>query len=218
MTGVLTAPPRRAALPPAVLARPRLEALLDSDHPLTMVTGPAGAGKTVLLGAFAAAHDAAWLSLLPRHNDPAGLADAIDAALAAAAPAARQTLVLDDLHHVRGPALDVIRQLLADEEDGPRLVIASRADPDLGLARLRLEGRLLELRGRRSGVHRGRGDGDAAAWSASSSARHTSSGSWRGPRAGRRACGWRRCRRCMRPTRSASSRSSRGTTARSPTT
>ena len=146
MTGVLTAP-RRVARPPAVLARPRLEALLESDHPLTMVTGPAGAGKTVLLGAFAAAHDTAWLSLVPRHNDPAGLADAIDATLAAAAPAARHTLVLDDLHHVRGPALDVIRQFLADEEDGPRLVIASRADPDLGLARLRLEGRLLELRG-----------------------------------------------------------------------
>ena len=109
-----------------------------------MVTGPAGAGKTVLLTAFAAAHDVAWLSLSPRHRDAAILADAIDAGAAGAAR--RRTLVLDDLHHVRGPALDVIRQLLADEGEELRLVVASRADPDLGLARLRLEERLLEVR------------------------------------------------------------------------
>ena len=80
MTGVLTAPTARA-LPPAVIARPRLDALLEIERPLTMVTGPPGAGKTVLLSAFAAAHDAAWLSLTPRHHDAASLADAIDAAL-----------------------------------------------------------------------------------------------------------------------------------------
>ena len=139
MTAVLTAP-RRAPLPPAVVARPRLEALLEVERPLTVVTGPAGAGKTVLLTAFAAAHDAAWLSLTPRHNDVATLIEAIEAAL----DEPREALVLDDVHHVRGPALDVIRELSAGE--GPRLVIASRADPDLGLARLRLEERLVEVR------------------------------------------------------------------------
>ena len=142
MTGVLT-DPRRAALPPALVERPRLEALLEVDRPLTVVTGPAGAGKTVLLTAFAAAHDAAWLSLTPRHNDPATLTDAIEAALRDP----REALVLDDVQHVRGPALDVIRERLADAGEGPRLVIASRADPDLGLARLRLEERLVEVRG-----------------------------------------------------------------------
>jgi LuxR family maltose regulon positive regulatory protein len=141
VTGVLT-PPRRAAVPPAVVARPPLEALLDTDRALTVVTGPAGAGKTVLLAAFAASHDAAWLSLARKHNDPATLADEIAAVLREC-----RTLVLDDVHHVRGPALDVIRELLADAGDGLRLVIASRADPDLGLARLRLEERLLEVRG-----------------------------------------------------------------------
>ena len=140
MTGVLTAP-RRAALPPAVVARPRLEALLEVDRPLTVVTGPAGAGKTVLLTAFAASHDAAWVSLTRRHRDVATLVDAI-----AAAGRGGGTLVLDDLHHVRGPALDVIRRLLADEGEGLRLVIASRSDPDLGVARFRLEERLLEVR------------------------------------------------------------------------
>ena len=142
MSGVLTAP-RRVALAPAVIARPRLDALLEVDRPLTMVTGPPGAGKTVLLSAFASAHDAAWLSLAPRHRDAATLADAIGAALD---DGTAQTLVLDDLHHVRGPALDVIRQLLVDEEEGLRVIIASRADPDLGLARMRLEGHLLEIR------------------------------------------------------------------------
>jgi LuxR family transcriptional regulator, maltose regulon positive regulatory protein len=139
MTAVLTGP-RRAPLPPGVVARPRLEALLEVERALTVVTGPAGAGKTVLLSAFAAAHEAAWLSLTPRHNDPATLAEAIEAALGDPCEA----LVLDDLHHVRGPALDVIRELSAGP--GPRLVIASRADPALGLARLRLEERLTEVR------------------------------------------------------------------------
>ncbi len=135
--------PRRAALPPAVIARPRLDALLEVERPLTMVTAPPGAGKTVLLTAFAAAHDVAWLSLAPRHRDAATLADAIDSALR---EGTSRTLVLDDLHHGRGPALDVIRELMADAEEGLRLIIASRADPDLGLARLRLEGHLLEVR------------------------------------------------------------------------
>jgi LuxR family transcriptional regulator, maltose regulon positive regulatory protein len=142
MSGVLTAP-RRVVLAPAAIARPRLEALLEVESPLTMVTGPPGAGKTVLLTAFAATHDVAWLSLASRHCDPATLADAIDAALD---DGAARTLVLDDLHHVRGPALDVIRQLLVDAGEGLRVVIASRADPDLGLARLRLGGHLLEVR------------------------------------------------------------------------
>jgi len=130
-------------LPPALVERPRLEALLEVDRPLTVVTGPAGAGKTVLLTAFAAANDVAWLSLSPRHRDAAILADAIGEVLQ---DGTSRTLVLDDVHHVRGPALDVIRRLLADEGEELRLVIASRADPDLGLARLRLEERLLEVR------------------------------------------------------------------------
>ena len=88
MTAVLTAP-RRAPLPPGVIARPRLEALLEVERPLTVVTGPAGAGKTVLLTAFAAAHDAAWLSLTPRHNDPATLTAAIEEALRDAERGAR---------------------------------------------------------------------------------------------------------------------------------
>ena len=213
MTGVLTAP-RRAALPPAVVARPRLEALLEIDRPLTVVTGPAGAGKTVLLTAFAAAHDVAWLSLSPRHRDAATLADAIGAALG---DGTARTLVLDDVHHVRGPALDVIRQLLADEGEELRLVIASRADPDLGLARLGSRSacwRCARRSWRSPRTRRPR----CCAWPASTSARHRSSGSSRGPRAGRRACGWRRCRRSVRPTRIASSPSSPATTARSATT
>ena len=61
MSGVLTAP-RPVTLAPAVIARPRLDGLLEVERPLTMVTGPPGAGKTVLLTAFAATHDVAWCS------------------------------------------------------------------------------------------------------------------------------------------------------------
>jgi LuxR family transcriptional regulator, maltose regulon positive regulatory protein len=154
---------------PAVVARPRLHALLEAhaDRPLTVVTGPAGAGKSVLAGSFAASAGAAWLPLLPAHNDPARLAEALIGVLrgdldtvdpahcdagralsdALLASGTCQTLVLDDLHHVRGPALDFVRDLLTYASPALRLVVASRADPDLGLARLRLEERLLEVRG-----------------------------------------------------------------------
>ena len=97
----------------------------------------------MLLSAFAAAHDVAWLSLSPRHRDAATLADAIGEVLQ---DGTSRTLVLDDVHHVRGPALDVIRRLLADEGEELRVVIASRADPDLVWPACRLEERLLEVR------------------------------------------------------------------------
>jgi LuxR family maltose regulon positive regulatory protein len=57
------------------------------------------------------------------------------------------TLVLDDLHLLRGPAVSLVAAL-AEESDGALgVVVASRSDPDLALGRLRLEGRLAELRG-----------------------------------------------------------------------
>jgi LuxR family transcriptional regulator, maltose regulon positive regulatory protein len=56
-------------------------------------------------------------------------------------------LVLDDVHVLRHPAaLDSLALLVRRLGPGFRLVLASRADPPLGLPRLRLEGRLRELR------------------------------------------------------------------------
>ncbi len=59
----------------------------------------------------------------------------------------RVTLVLDDVHDVTGPAaMDELRALLRYRPRGLRLVLSSRFDPPLPLARLRMEGRLWDLR------------------------------------------------------------------------
>ena len=78
-------------------------------------------------------------------------------------------------------------------------MIASRADPDLGLARLRLEERLVEVRAAELAFTERRGGGDAAPGRPRPRPLARSSGWSRGPRAGRRACGWRRCRRVHAP-------------------
>jgi LuxR family maltose regulon positive regulatory protein len=56
-------------------------------------------------------------------------------------------VVLDDFHEVRDPAiLDGVRFLLRHAPPQLRLVVASRADPQLPLPRLRTSGQLAELR------------------------------------------------------------------------
>jgi LuxR family transcriptional regulator, maltose regulon positive regulatory protein len=170
--------PRAAvpAPPPATVRRERLEDRLDrlADRAVTVVTGPAGSGKTVLLGSWAARRGAAWVSLRAEHLHAARLWADIAAALravgielgpaptatgastgeaaaalrAALGPAPRRaTLVLDDVHLLRGPALALVGALAAECGDALGLAVASRSDPDLGLGRMRVEGRLGELRG-----------------------------------------------------------------------
>src|SRR3954447_11816140 len=166
----LPAPP--PALAPATVMRPRLERRLDActARPVTVVTAPAGFGKTLLLASWAARNGAAWLQLHPVHCDVArlwrdvahalqtlGLEASVDlpgpAALACRVhlrpddpPQPRRTLVLDDLQVLRGPALRVVAALAAECGDHLAIAIASRCDPDLSLSRLRVEGRLGELR------------------------------------------------------------------------
>jgi LuxR family maltose regulon positive regulatory protein len=146
------APGRRArssaapALPPGFVRRQRLHAAVDRaiEQPLTVVAAPAGCGKTVLLSAWAAERDAAWISIGPEHGDPSRLKRDLDRAwrLTSGRPTA---LVLDDVQLLDTSGLAVVRATIR-EADGP-LIVASRSDPDLGLPRLRLEGRLAELRG-----------------------------------------------------------------------
>ena len=73
------------------------------------------------------------------------LTDDLTEALDTLVPPAR--LVLDDVHELTAPdALRLLARLVRSHPAGLRLVLAGRADPPLGLPRLRLEGRLLELR------------------------------------------------------------------------
>jgi LuxR family transcriptional regulator, maltose regulon positive regulatory protein len=75
-----------------------------------------------------------WSTCIPR----------VGAALSAVASPI--VLVLDDLHAVSDPAcLDAIAALLEHVPEGSQIVVATREDPELPLARLRAQDRVLEI-------------------------------------------------------------------------
>jgi LuxR family maltose regulon positive regulatory protein len=171
-----------------VMPRPHLHAALSraiGARALTLISAPAGYGKTTLLAEDAAARRHAWLTLDENDNDPSRFLAALVAALerldrrcGAAAAAleagaqawsdpvlrARQVvaalvndllepaphpfvLALDDLHLVVEPAVHVALECLVERmPPHMRLVIATRHDPPLPLARWRARGQLAELR------------------------------------------------------------------------
>ena len=183
----LFAPTRR----PRLVARPRLaerlDATLQAGHRLTLVSAPAGFGKTTVLGDWLALLEerhtstrVAWLSLDDGDNDltrllthlvaavrgvgldvaPAVLesleADSTSALIGllndvtragAGAPGSRWCLVLDDYHAIRETRVhEAVAFLLDHLPDHLHLVIATRADPPLPLARIRSRGELTEVR------------------------------------------------------------------------
>ncbi len=83
----------------------------------------------------------AGLAAMPQDNFPEELADALDTL----DPPAR--IVLDDVHELTGrEVLRDLTRLVRRRPAGVRLVLASRTDPPISIPRLRLEGRLHELR------------------------------------------------------------------------
>jgi LuxR family maltose regulon positive regulatory protein len=164
-----------------IIARPRLFDALDAgtEGPLTLVSAPPGAGKTVLLASWIGAGrppgPVAWLSLDAANAERrpfwhavlealsrAGAGDAVTAlagrshrrverlvaALAAALDDRAEpiVLVLDDFRDA-GPAAHAdLDQLLQHPPAALRVVIATRADPPMRLARLRMQDRLAEIR------------------------------------------------------------------------
>ncbi len=170
-------------LRPELVSRPRLVQRLDEglSRQLTLVSTPAGFGKTTLLSEWAGRHpgQVAWLALDVGDNDPvrllahligalqrvaAGLgAEALAAIQSAQSPALEEplaglinqlsaraeplVLILDDYHLVESAAVHRLLTFLLDHQPPAlHLVIASRADPPLPLARLRAGGQLAELR------------------------------------------------------------------------
>ena len=169
----------------SLVARPRLSERLSrgAESALTLVSAPAGFGKTTLLAewlAVAAAdgRSVAWLSLDQRDNDPALFWAYLVAALNTGAPGGGAgalsllqppqppneaglvallndldaisndvVLVLDDYHVIDARDVqDGMAFLLEHLPPQIHLVIASRADPPLPLARLRGRGELAEIR------------------------------------------------------------------------
>jgi LuxR family maltose regulon positive regulatory protein len=170
----------------SVVPRPRLSERLNrgAEAKLTLVSAPAGFGKTTLLAEWLAdapadEWSAAWLSLDHGDNHAASFWSYLIAALQTVEPGVGASaislltspqpppietvlatlinelsrishdvvLVLDDYHVIDASDIhDGMAFLLDHLPRQLHLVIASRADPSLALARLRARGELVEIR------------------------------------------------------------------------
>ncbi|HAV76024.1 MAG TPA: hypothetical protein DCX53_01575 [Anaerolineae bacterium] len=177
---------------PDLLPRPRLNDWLESnlDKRLTLLSAPAGYGKTTLLSDFinASSLPFAWYTLDAQDSDPTvfltylieslrsmkrapeRLTRAIgqtaqsllDSAEATVSPQRVLTvlvnelaeqmevpwlIVLEDYHFVANPILhQLVDFLIENAPEGLHLIISTRMDPPLSLAKLRARGQLAELR------------------------------------------------------------------------
>ena len=188
-------PPTRPQLVPRPRLLERLNESLRSTPGVTLLSAPAGFGKTTLLSEWIDQKDEAihpsaftrsvhpsrvsWLSLDEGDNDPARFLTYLLAALQTieanigagvfdrlrvpqpppvesiltvllneiTAIPDHFVLVLDDYHAIDSRAVDqALTFLLEHQPPQMHLVIATREDPDLPLARLRARGKLTELR------------------------------------------------------------------------
>ncbi|MEZ4519631.1 MAG: hypothetical protein R3C44_23315 [Chloroflexota bacterium] len=177
----------RPAIPARRVTRPflyrRLDDGLAAERPLTLVSAPAGSGKTFCISEWTAGLDlpVAWLSLDPADDDPGRFFTYLLAALqqvdsrigrevdrilrAGQLPPpdvlttalvndilahenGRFVLVLDDFQVIQDEAiLQVVRTLVANPPPRMHLVLLTREEPSLPLARLRANNRLTEIRG-----------------------------------------------------------------------
>lgn len=159
----------------------RLNEYLIVGNLLTLVSAPAGYGKSTLVGAWMAhiAQPAAWLSLDDIDDEPGRFMLYFIAAIQRIEPAfctelfaALQAgqipsvevlvttlvnamlgwdllhiLVLDDFHHIQDQTiLDTLAGIFTQQPPNFHLVLITREDPPLPLARLRALGQLTEIR------------------------------------------------------------------------
>jgi LuxR family transcriptional regulator, maltose regulon positive regulatory protein len=182
LTTKLSIPPARSDSVP----RPRLIDRLNGmmQRKLTLVSAPAGFGKTTLLSAWCAVsakryRHIGWVSLDASDNDPTRFWSYVIAALAMASSGLEENilmllrspqpppiesilvivinklttipheiaLILDDYHLIETPAVhDALVFLIDHLSPNLHVVVASRVDPPLPVARLRTQGHLAELR------------------------------------------------------------------------
>ncbi len=163
----LTAP----GLPKGYVARQRLVDLVMKGVAgrITLVSAHAGTGKSVLLASWALGRDnVAWLTLDRDDNWSPQLWLGVELALERIGvlsgdsrvedPVVRiaerlgerekpVVLVLDDVQELESPiVLRELENLLSHAPSSIRFVVSTRADPPLGLHRLRLNGDLTEIR------------------------------------------------------------------------
>ena len=178
----LTAPP----LPPGLTPRDQLIRTLNDGlrrkHTLTLVSAPAGFGKTTLVSAWLeqAARPSVWLALDAGDNDPVqflqalitglqrvdarigqttralltapqlpGVASLVTPLVNDLATATPLTLVLDDFHLLTDTTVQQAVQFLLEHlPPGQHLLISTRQEPPLRLARLRASDHVTEIRER----------------------------------------------------------------------
>lgn len=171
-------------LRPQLVSRSSLVERLQQgmDYALTLVSAPAGFGKTTLLTQWVAESKVpvSWLSLEPEDNEPVRFLSYLIAALQEQDPQlgmsvlalleSRQAaplesalavltnelvnhrtgdfvLILDDYHVITSEAIHHALAFLLDHLPSQmHLILATRADPPLPLARLRARGQLIEIR------------------------------------------------------------------------
>ena len=171
---------------PKLVARPRLVESLtrDTGHRLTLLSAPAGFGKTTLLNEWSrdqecSGRSVAWVTLDEGDNDPVrflsylvaalrrsggeGFGEGVLAALRSPEPPRMEAVlgalineladlpgevavVLDDYHAIDSEGVHrIVSFLLERLPEGAHLVVSSRIDPPLPLARLRARGQMTEL-------------------------------------------------------------------------
>jgi LuxR family maltose regulon positive regulatory protein len=171
-------------LPGGFIPRPALIERLrgGSSCVLTLLSAPAGFGKTTLLTEWVTSRgqgSTSWVSLDKGDTDPVRLWSHVIAALAESEPGvgaaslaavrarpddiaayalpklleelplegSDHVLILDDFHLAESPVTnDAIEAFMRYRPARIQLVIATRSDPGLGVARLRAYGSLLEIR------------------------------------------------------------------------
>jgi LuxR family maltose regulon positive regulatory protein len=170
----------RLQIPPArldVVARPHLVDQLEDGlrlgHLLTLLSAPAGFGKTTLIGEWidALERQVAWLSVDDGDNDPARFLRYLMASFGeeplpltpSASPqelvvpllndlatmGSDLLLVIDDYHWIRDFSVhDLVSFVLENQPRNLHVVIATREDPPLPLARMRARAQLTEIRER----------------------------------------------------------------------
>jgi LuxR family maltose regulon positive regulatory protein len=172
-------PPNRQDL----VQRPRLLASFDAGlgGKLTLVSAPAGFGKTTVLSEWVrgCGHPAAWLSLDENDNDPSrfliyliAALQRIDSTIGVDVQAVlgesllprfevlltrligemerlpeKTIIVLDDYHLIDSKSVHHVMNFLIEHLPPTiHLVIAGRADPPLPISRLRVQGKINEVR------------------------------------------------------------------------
>ncbi len=179
----LHCPPTPAKYVPRAALLEKLNEGLAAERPITLISAPAGFGKTSCASEWLDTLDLpiAWLSLEPTDDDPPRFFSYLIAALQSIHPGvgqeldavirsgklpdssvisasiinqllaleSRVLLVLDDFHSLQDSLiLEVLEQIITQQPWPLHLVLISREDPVLPLARLRANNKLTEVRAR----------------------------------------------------------------------